>query len=554
MGLMAQPTQVGGLQISVFEKYKATVSEAVKITSQPDVKDTTVDKLPVLISVRPRFAEPVVRFELISPLTIGKTKVERMPSNYLTVGVGNYTSPEMAFAFGNGRSTGTTWSVQAQHFSTQSGVKDRLYLDNATMNNEFRTRLVQSIGNTRLGLEAGASLDQFSFYGVPLDSAVNLADTAKRAPGRWVQTYTLGMNWQPTRFTRKSVFYGLSSDYHYFDDMNGRQQEHRLSGTADFRKKIEKVILVMPIQVTALQLNQRSAVTSVDSLGRTELLGVEFAPSVADSVGRLHFTAGFRVVPVWTRVDTTVTTKAYFFPEIKGELPLVTNALNVFGGWIGRVHMEGMRNVVAQNPYVLESSPFKPTSENRIYVGFNGRITGRLGYMVTGQILNYTNKAMFYRAPGQAVTDSGRFVMEYTDLSIVQPKAELSYQHPAGVEIRTYGLLNRTSRLDENNNKLPFYHLPEWEVGAHVLVNLKGKIRVESDVRYVGAREIPSVSPLISPTLDPFVDVRLGVYYAYNKQLSAYINATNLLNDAYSLWQGYDTQGTRVMLGLSYSF
>ena len=111
----AQPTggTMGGVDILVVDKYKAKVREAVKITGQPEVKDTTVQPLPVSIRVRPRFAVPKVQLEPIQPVSIGKTRVERMPKNYVRMGVGNYGSPEFALAVGAGRTTNASWALKA---------------------------------------------------------------------------------------------------------------------------------------------------------------------------------------------------------------------------------------------------------------------------------------------------------------------------------------------------------------------------------------------------------------------------------------------------------
>ena len=80
-GASAQPIggSMGGVDILVVDRYKAKVREAVKITGQPEVKDTTVQPLPVNIRVRPRFAAPKVQLEPIQPISIGKTRLERMP-------------------------------------------------------------------------------------------------------------------------------------------------------------------------------------------------------------------------------------------------------------------------------------------------------------------------------------------------------------------------------------------------------------------------------------------------------------------------------------------
>lgn len=78
--IWAQPV-MNGLEISVTEKYNAQVAEGIKITGQPNVMDTTVEKLPVAISVRNRTWMPEPRLEVIPPLKISRARLERLPAN-----------------------------------------------------------------------------------------------------------------------------------------------------------------------------------------------------------------------------------------------------------------------------------------------------------------------------------------------------------------------------------------------------------------------------------------------------------------------------------------
>ena len=112
----AQPV-LNGIEISVTEKYKAQVAEGIKITGQPNVMDTTVEKLPVSISVRNRTWVPAPRIDAIPPLKISRTKLERLPANTVHMSLGNYATADVGFALGNARSDLQRWGIQGQHFS-----------------------------------------------------------------------------------------------------------------------------------------------------------------------------------------------------------------------------------------------------------------------------------------------------------------------------------------------------------------------------------------------------------------------------------------------------
>ena len=69
----AAAAQVGDVEVSVTDKYRAKVAEAVKISGQPSLTDTTVQKLPVRIQVRPSVVPVDPVMELIPPVKITKT-------------------------------------------------------------------------------------------------------------------------------------------------------------------------------------------------------------------------------------------------------------------------------------------------------------------------------------------------------------------------------------------------------------------------------------------------------------------------------------------------
>lgn len=545
-GAFAQPVggSMGGVDILVVDRYKAKVREAVKITGQPEVKDTTVQPLPVNIRVRPRFAAPKVQLEPIQPISIGKTLVERMPKNYLRMGVGNYGSPEMALAVGAGRTTNASWTVKAAHQSTATGVpgETRVFGNNAAQDNRVQARWVQNVGSVRLSTGMEGQSQMVSFYGVPLDSAVNLKDTGARAPQRWMHSAGVSVQLEPLRAGRKAFFYGLNTDYKFLYDAVGAAQEHRAQLGVDLRKRVQNVQLLVPISASALQISQ--------GMGTTRLLAVDFAPSVADTVGLFHFTAGFKLIPVFRQSPgMSVPAKLYARPNLQATVPLVKNVINIYGGFVGSVNTAGWSGLLGQNPWISELTEYRETAETRLYAGFNGRITGRLGYQLDLSLISKTNAAQFYRNSSGFSQDSGRILVEYVNWTNVQQRAELSYQHPVGLELRSFMELNRYRGAGGTVGTI--YHVPAYEAGIQGLFNLKGKVRLETDLRWVGPRDVPGTA---ADALPSYVDWRMGVYYHYNKQLQAYVNGTNLLNSKYALWQGYTVQGIRGVLGLVYKF
>ena len=76
---------------------------------------------------------------------------------------------------------------------------------------------------------------------------------------------------------------------------------------------------------------------------------------------------------------------------------------------------------------------------------------------------------------------------------------------------------------------------------------------------YVGKRwaTMQMSYPVLSSNiyeLDAYTDINLGVEYQLNKQFSAFVRATNLLNKQYLRFNNYPVAGLEIMLGVSYKF
>ena len=55
-------------------------------------------------------------------------------------------------------------------------------------------------------------------------------------------------------------------------------------------------------------------------------------------------------------------------------------------------------------------------------------------------------------------------------------------------------------------------------------------------------------------TLDGYFDVNAHVGYKYNKQLTGFLRANNITNQAYQKWLNYPVQGFQIVVGANYKF
>ena len=557
--LIAQPV-LSGVDISVKEKYKAEVAQAIKITGQPSIRDTNVEKLSVDIELRSRTLIPSSEMELIPSIKIARTKLYRLPSNTVMLAAGNYSTTRAGFAIGNARSPVITWGLQGHHFSTFSGFKSKnsqgqqmsVFKNASWFENGLSGHYNRVIGRGRLLTRASADWNRYSFYGQPLVDGFNDADTIKKSPGRWIQDYQAEGTYMHSGNRRKQIFQSAHVRSHHWIDQGGRQVETGVYSALEWRLPVQDIFIELPF-ITSL--NRLSGTARIDTSGElisNTFWSAQFVPAISDSIGNLSFKIGLNIIFTGLTANGNMVDRPYLPPIMHAEFPLVKNVLNVYFGLDGGAENDGMRSRVDQVPFLASSTEYQVVRKSSIYGGANGRLSSSVGYRFGARVRSYENYAMTIRNSAfiPSVIDSGRLFLEYIKMKSIEPSGELTFQNGLGWELRGFALLRFVSRPEDVNEKV--YHLPESQIGCQILFNLKDKIRFESTVIRHGERWGNFYGQ--DTRLDSYLDGRFSVVYTYNDQLNATFRIDNIFNSRTSWWSGYAVQGRRANLGLVYKF
>ena len=555
---IAQPV-LNGVDITVKEKYQAQVAEAIKITGQPNVRDTNIEKLPVEINLRSRTLIPSPKMELIPPIRIARTKLYRLPSNTVMLSVGNFYTTRVGFSFGNSRDPIQTWGIQGRHFSSfggfkvtdEIGLRKSVFENSSWLENGLSGHYNRVLRRGRLLTRASANFDRYSFYGQPHILGTNDIDTTGNAPLRWIQDYQAEAKYDHSGYRRKQIFQSAHIRAHHWIDQGGRQVETGINSAIDWRLPVEDLFLELPLKAS---FNKLSGTSRMDSMGRlltNNYWSAQFAPAIADSVGNVSFKLGLNLIFDGVISDSSrKLSLPYLPPVIHVEFPLVKNVLNIYGGYEGSVQNGGMRLRVNQTSFLSENSQYEIVRSSSLYGGVNGRLSSAIGYRFGARQRSYENYAMVTRDPNYSNNgiDSGRLLLEYVELIYFEPSGELTFQNSLGWEFRGFALL----RMGINDSNKPIYHLPSSQIGGQIHFNLKDKIRFESTIIRHGERKAPLMVDGIN--LLPYWDGRLSVVYTYNDKLNATLKIDNVFNSQIDWWSGYSIQGFRANLGLVYKF
>ena len=257
--------------------------------------------------------------------------------------------------------------------------------------------------------------------------------------------------------------------------------------------------------------------------------------------------------------DLTADSPIGFFPNISATKELVEDILLVHAGLRHSEQKHTLKSLSDDNPYIhsfgtnqsilgvstfLQELRFTDTQE--LYLSMRNVLSKGEVFETSiayGIVQNFAHFVSF--------TDNNynRFQVDYIDLKQLHTNASYDKE------------VNNSISLNINADYYKWdkdvYHKPNFTCIISTHVNLRNKIKVTPSLTYVGKRESInySVSELgLSQELSPHIHANLGMYYAYSKQLSAYLQLNNLTNSQQDIWSGYREVGFNCVFGLNYSF
>ena len=550
--------QVGSVEINVIDSYKASVKQAVKISRQPDFKDTVTKKLPVNYSIRSQSLDFHYNPKAIPAAKIKRTRLPKLPQNMITLGFGTGLTPLAEIYTGSSRNKNSGWGAHARYFSTQGGVKGIIYDKAPYRESEIDLYYKHIYKKYRIVADLDANFDKSSYYGMMTDALPEgyTDELEFRNYNRFGGQFLI----ENINSKSRVVFRSAAVNYHYLMD-NYNTKEQTLNIPTHW---------MLPVQdediYTDLNVYYQKSAFGIDSInmeaGDTgtspSFLQLQFLPKIKSNFGRLYFTVGLNIntnSETRTVAHPTGKTRVYFFPELTADIAIVPSVLAAYAGWTGSLTNNSIWSLKNENPYINPFTNMQATSENRIYAGVKGKITNNLVYNLQAKYLLVDNMALFYRSPLTYASSKG-FDVLYDDAQVISLFGEVKLETSIALDIAGF------VQYDGYNMKTYAYayHMPNLKTGVIATYNWKEKIVLTTNFAYVGERTAFDHSLFENgatteyPILKGYIDLRLGAEYRYNDDLSAFINVTNLLSQNYQTWYSYPSQQIRFLIGLTYRF
>ena len=539
--------------VNIYGSFQPKIGEAFKINLKPEPYTPRFTKVTFDIEPGVSVLPTSIKLKPIKPATLRVGKTSKGFENYVKLGVGSRFSPLAEFYHSSGSRNRYRLDFRFRHYSSFKNIKD--YLPSPFTHTAAALSFEKYFRYHSWNINGYYGVNTNRYYGIYLpDYPGNSFDGNHPALKQIYQlaevTTELKSHYKNNDKLAHTVQLG---GYYYFDKFGTSEVDGNLK--LDVHKAFP-VSRYLDYQQLGLEGNAeyiRPADSSNNPLNNFYFRAMPYFNFKYDFVA---FKAGLDF-----EVFMDDSARLHFYPFLHSSLNLVPEVITLFAGIDGGLRKNSFRTLTEDNPF-LSSVPgrFVWTNEKvNIFAGFKGNVAGRFGFLLQYNYLSFDDMPFYdFASPGftnpAVPVYKNEFIVIYNSGSQNHFEASLNYHEGDLFKVWLKGTYD-TYQL--KNNAIPYFK-PKVQVnfGAAYLIN--GIIRPRIELWYVGKRQgavkISGGPALQSVDLDPYLDINAGASYDINRNLSVFLDITNLLNKRYMLYTDYPVGGIQVMGGITYRF
>jgi len=467
----------------------------------------------------------------IRPLRLKQEEISKIYGNYISAGVGNYSSPFLDAYVTTKRDKAKFYGVKLFHQSFGQGPVDKK--NSASGNTELRL-FGKSFGRqVSLGGFMNYEIIGTHFYGYTPGTDIN-RDLIK-------QNYSIfSLGGDIANSTSSDFNYKLNGSFSYLDDhFKAQESEVNLGFKSDYEiSKTGKILIGSDYYLISRKDELIEAkprhIFKVNG-------GYQFFP-----IDDLSLTIGANVV---LENDTIGKDKSvHVYPDFRASYPL-SQSVEVYAGLIGDIDKISLHTIAHENAWVNANIGIFNTNRS---LELLGGLKGKLGSKVSfGTGLSVANLKDFYYYLNDS-TYRSKFITVFDEGNTKRTNlfAELGFSHAQSARMvlrgDLYGYL--TDQVAEA------WHRPKYRVSFNSSYNLYSKFLFNVDFIVQGGAKAFDVDNKTTVVLDPAVDLNVKANYFLSKQFSVFLKGNNLLSNEYQLYLNYPVRGIQVMGGITWVF
>ena len=547
---------IGTEVVNVVKPYTPSISDAFKVKETPTLDDEeTSKKENIQYNI---FSFPVA--STFAPAkgraaSVDKSAEEKIFSNYLTLGAGNFGTINAELFITENISNTDYFGGMLRHNSTQGGTKDAVLDDKM-----FNTSLDLTYGSRAVGLSWNADLgyknQMYNWFGV----YPGLFDAATIATIDEQQTYhTLYLG---GRLGLDNILKESTVKFSRFWDAFG-SAENRFVAKPSLEFDVVEQKIKADFVLDYINGSFDQTFNGGDSY-KYGFTNVGFQPSIRITKGDLSLNAGAGFF--YSAAQEGGQSKFFIYPQVTGAYKVVGDLMIFYAGLEGTLKQNSYSDFVQENFFVSPTLGVAPTDQKYdLFAGLKGKLASSVSYNIRGSYKNEEGKALFRsniynqsNPNSDGYTFANSFDVVYDKVKTLSFFGELKADFSKNVSFGINGTFSNYSTAVEKEA----WNLPAIKVASTLDVNITPKWYAGTSLFFVGERkDIFEQSAINLPfppdqniTLDSYFDLNAHIGYKFSERLTFFLKGNNLVNQDYQRWFNYPVQGLQILGGASYKF
>lgn len=540
----AQSTGEKQEQITVVAPYEPEIPQAFKISVSPQVDDTAQTKPAITYSFNiPSFIAKPALVDLPSVKITGET-LEELSRFYIKGGIGNYSAFYGEAFLSSLRSKTLHYSIRAKHNSMagklQSLAPPKVAVSEIEANGNFFLKTHVLSANIK------GQNNKIRLYGFDpktykdtvekkdIENVYNIVSTRIELKSDYQNQYM---------WNHKVGFSGNfisgnrdNSENNYIFDFNVHKKHSLLNLYEDETYGIEGFY-----NHFAIKSSQKNNTLSIFDL----------KPFIVVPFQNLTVKAGLKFELTY---DTVAKTEPHLYPDISADFVVIPQTLKLYLNATGGIITNNLKDIFQENMYMSSVFERKFTNEKiNIGLGLNSKVAPNASLNAGISYHIYKDYAFFNTDPNAEWLNS--FILQYYDANLLKLHGDFTITESE----KWFAQLNMNYNIWKPKNIVHAWYKPQVVLNLKSQYNVQNKIIAKAGLtfessRWSQAHLITDARYVVDNTiLKEMIDVSLGLEYRFNHNISAWINADNLLNQKTFIFDKYRRYGINFMCGASIS-
>ncbi len=483
---------------------------------------------------------------VIRPLRLKTESISKIYGNYVSAGLGNYSSPYAEAYLTSKRNKNKYYGLKFFHRSFMNGPVDGK--NSASGHTEFR--LFGKTMTNAVALSGFASYENTAsyFYGYQPGTVVDRSTIR--------QDYNIFSAGGELENSNLSNFtYNFKAGYSYLTDHYSASEgetnlnflgqykidaKSRVIINSDYFLIARKDALINPKARQIFKVKPAYQFTPIDKLMLTAGANIVVA---SDTIGKQN---GLHIYP-------NLAASYQLSPSVEG-----------YAGLTGDIDKVSLHSLSRENVWINSNiNIFNTNRTLEFLAGLKGKVSGKVSFG-TGLSFATLKNFYYYQSGTEALntfSNQSKFDVVYDNGNTQRVNffGELGYSNESfklGARADYYSY--STSIANQITNQTSFektaLNRPTYRVTVNTSYNIYDKLLLSADFIAQGGIKALDLDSKSLTSLNSAADLNFKANYFVSKQFSVFLNFNNILSSNYQLYLNYPVRGFQAMGGVSWSF